>query len=452
MGDGRLLVRVRTASYAVPEGFSIAVTHVGNCSNGARDEELLRCIGGANPKVIPEMIAAAKAAMMMMGCPPGCHVNKDCSGGILFQDHSQDSAFVVSSGTSVGHSSGTGSLVGERLIEGVQGTPSGEQALRVGCVSQFTSSWPPGLSGLGSSEHGLYRNMKLDRSSDADYVPSSVVVNDVAMSLGDNKTTEVDGLGDSKHAGPCVSDKQGGDEKLPSSVPYSLSATQDILGALAEYEAGTIAPRPAELDSCNGSLDFMDDVEHSAQVTADNSMSDHDRIVRLEKAVEDERDLFDQLRDIVEDLEVHVGDLTKWKNDVMANGCSRCRGKSDPAHANRKDKGRNLGPAGAAGTSMVPVSVAGPSKGTLRSAPTGPARLFPVRLSLARLFPVRLSPVRLSPARLFPRPLLLCLKLAHQPPQPPSPESPCMPVAMRLGLRRALRLLLQVMRLPTVTR
>jgi len=59
---------------------------------------------------------AAKAAMMMMGCPPGCHVSKDCSGGILFQDHSQGSPFVASSGTSVGHSTGTGSLVGERLI------------------------------------------------------------------------------------------------------------------------------------------------------------------------------------------------------------------------------------------------------------------------------------------------------------------------------------------------
>jgi len=178
MGDGRLLVRVRTASYAVPEGFSIAVTHVGNCTNRACDEELLRCIGGANPKVIPEMVAEAKAAMMMMGCPPGCHVSKDCSGGVLFQDHSQDSLFVASSGTSVAHSTGTGSLVGERLIEGVQGTSSGEEALRVGCVSQFSSSWPTGLSGLGSSEPGLYRNMKLDRSSDEDYVPSSIVVDD----------------------------------------------------------------------------------------------------------------------------------------------------------------------------------------------------------------------------------------------------------------------------------
>jgi len=108
MGDRRLLVRVRMASYAVPEGFSIAVTHVGNCTNGSCDEELLRCVGGANPKVMPEMVAAARAAMMMMGCPPGCHVSKDCLGGILFQDNSQNSPFVASSDPSVGHSTGTG--------------------------------------------------------------------------------------------------------------------------------------------------------------------------------------------------------------------------------------------------------------------------------------------------------------------------------------------------------
>jgi len=374
MGDGRLLVRIRTAAYAVPEGFSIAVTHVGNCTNGVRDDELLRCIGGANPKVIPEMVAAARAAISMMRCPPGCHVSKDCLGCILFQDHSQDSPVVASSGTSVGHSTGTGSLVGKRLIEGVQGSPSGEQALQVGCVSQFTGSWPSGLSGLGSSEKGLYKNMRLDRSSDADYIPSSIVVNDMAMSLGDNKTSKVNGLGDSKHAGPCDSDKQGGDEKLPSSVPYSVSATQDILGALAEYEAGTIAPRPAELNSCDGSLDFMDDVEHSAQVTANNSLSDHDRIVRLEAATEEDRDIFDRLRDIVEDLEVHIGDLIKWKNDVMENGCSRCHGRSGPAHANQNKQTVTFDRDGAAGTSTVPVPVAGPSKDTVSPAPAGPRK------------------------------------------------------------------------------
>jgi len=36
-------------------------------------------------------------------------------------------------------STGTGSLVSEPLIEGVQGTESGEVAIKEGCVLQFSS-------------------------------------------------------------------------------------------------------------------------------------------------------------------------------------------------------------------------------------------------------------------------------------------------------------------------
>ena len=285
--------------------------------------------------------------------------------------------------------------MGERLIEGVQGSPSDNQAQRVGCISQFTGSWPSGLSGLGSSEARLYKGMRLDRASDEDYVPSSVVVDDVAMSLGDNKTSELNGLGDGRHAGPCASDKKEGSDSLLSTVPYSLSATQDILGTLAEYEMGTITPRPAELDSCDGSLDFMDEVEQLAQVTADAPLSDHDRIVRLEKAVEEERDLFDRLRDIVEDLKVHASDLTKWKNDVMENGCSRCHDRSGPKKRSTDAEGRkNSHPAGNAGTSKAPATVAGPS--ALAAVPPPFAPPFVSRLVVSRLAGV--AHVAASPA------------------------------------------------------
>jgi len=146
-------------------------------------------------------------------------------------------------------------------MEGAQDSTS-DAVVVVGCVSQFSSSWPSVILDLGRSERTLYKGMTLDRASDLDYVPSSVVVNDVAMSLEDDKTTELNGLGDSRHAVPkkAMADSSVG-PSLPATVLYSLSATQDILGALAEYAAGTIAPRPAELDSCDGSLDFMDDVE-----------------------------------------------------------------------------------------------------------------------------------------------------------------------------------------------
>ena len=329
-GDGRLLVRVRSASYAVPGGFPIVVSHFGTCENQARDEELVRCVRGAKPVVMNELAAAAKAAMMVMGCSDRCRIDKDNSAGVLYTEHSQDSLFAASSGTTA-FTTGTGSLVGERLIEGRQGTPSEDNALAIGCVSQFSSSWPSGISNLGSSEKPLYKGMRLDRSSDEDYVPSTVVVDDVAMTLDGGKTTEKNGLGDSRHASSGSGDKA--DTLLPSSVPYSVSATQDILGAFADFEAGVLPARPAELESTAGSE--VDDVEmegHSAQVVDPVVMSDADRLTRLEKGLEGDRDLFDAMRDVVEGLEEEVANLKNWKQDISNNGCPLCR----PARASAR--------------------------------------------------------------------------------------------------------------------
>ena len=82
-----MLVRVRTASYAVPGGFPIVISHAGECGNQPRDEELIRCVRGANPKVMTELIAASKAAMAVMGCLAACHINKDNSAGVLYTEH-----------------------------------------------------------------------------------------------------------------------------------------------------------------------------------------------------------------------------------------------------------------------------------------------------------------------------------------------------------------------------
>jgi len=381
MGDERLLVRIRTASYAVPGGFPILVTHVGNCVNHARDNELVRYVKSANPKIMSELVAATKAVMVMMGCPDGCHIDKDNSAGILYAEHSQDSSFAASSGTTAG-STGTGALIGERLIEGAQQSQSGGAEITVGCVSQFSSSWPSGLSGLSPSEKIMYDRMKLDRSSDEDYVPSSVVVNDVAMTLGENKTSEANGLGDSRHATSSKDAVPSVSNTLPSTVPYSVSATQDILGALAEYEIGALPPRPTELDSSDDEDDTMDVVEQSAQVVVPAVLTDADRIDQLERGVEEDRDLFDRLRDLVEDLEVEVASLKKWKNDVTINGCSRCSGKpvgpstdtrpavpvtKGPAPSRTTPPARRApggaGPFKAPNTKAVPVPVAFKAKG-----------------------------------------------------------------------------------------
>jgi len=69
MADARLLVRVRTASYAVHGGFPVIISHVGDCLNQAGDEELVRCVRGANPKIMNELMAGAKAVMGGHGVP-----------------------------------------------------------------------------------------------------------------------------------------------------------------------------------------------------------------------------------------------------------------------------------------------------------------------------------------------------------------------------------------------
>jgi len=322
IGDEHLLVRVRTASYAVPGGFPILVTHVGTCGNQACDDMLIRCIRSAEPKVMSELVRAAKAAMAVMGCTQVSRINKDNSAGILYDGHSQDSSFPVWSETR-GCTLGTGSLVGERLMEGAQGTHADETAITVGWISQFSSSWPEDLT-VAYSEKVLYKGMKLDSSSDEDYVPSSIVVNDVAMSPGDNKTTEVNGLGDSHHSSASSGITMGTRASLQSTMPYFISVMQDILCALAEYEVGsTLSNRPLELDSSDDADDNMDIVGESAQIVAPVELSADNKIKHLEDNMANDWDMFDRLRDTVEDLEIMISDLVKWKNNDIDNGCSR---------------------------------------------------------------------------------------------------------------------------------
>ena len=85
--------------------------------------------------------------------------------------------------------------------------------------------------------------------------------------------------------------------------------------------------RPSELDSSVEDDDEMDVSEQSAQVVPE-IIADIDRITRLERGVEEDRDLFDRLRDIVEDLECEVASLRTWKQNVEDKGCSGCSRKA----------------------------------------------------------------------------------------------------------------------------
>ena len=242
----------------------------------------------------------------------------------------------------------------------------------------------------------MYWRMKLDRSSDDDYVPSSIVVGDVAMSLGDDKTCELNGLGDSRHA--HTGGTADGVDKLPSTVPYSVSATQDILGALADYEASLLPSQLSELASSIGEDDHMNIVQ-SAQISEpkDEVLPDLERIVQLEKGVEEDRDLFDRLRDVVEELEITVADLNKWKKDVVDNGCSRCsvkQGVRNPGTAAPKMAVAVPVLSSAAAKVAVAVPVLSSAAGI---APGGSARRAPISGNRAAPTRKTLSPGKTSP-------------------------------------------------------
>jgi len=152
----------------------------------------------------------------------------------------------------------------------------------------------------------LYKNYKDHRITDEDYIPKKVsksTANDIAMGLENGKTMEGNGIGDSKHAEVEV--ESSGKEipkpytamrfknqnnsvqevemtpvnetpiPLPSTMPYGSSNTEEMLEALGEIECGQCVPGIVEMD--------MSDEEEEVVVLS--SLSDHDKIVKLENEV-----------------------------------------------------------------------------------------------------------------------------------------------------------------------
>ena len=238
------------------------------------------------------------------GCPD-CKVLRDNVFGLFARHHTPGSSIFSASQTTA--TQGTGSLFGEQLECGRQGTPGASQVFTVG--EKFSPTAPRHLAvnplarrrtasaspfrSLPSSERALYRGIKLDASSDSTFVPPvpkfknkaglfvgdwavegiSSSPPDVNMSLGHWKTTECDGLGDSKHA---------------SSLPQELDAV-DLVGS-GSTDYGSMPPLPSTLAETvsrsrvstmtsaggggSGGLDLMEqDAQVVEVVTADSPMA-----------------------------------------------------------------------------------------------------------------------------------------------------------------------------------
>jgi len=135
------------------------------------------------------------------------------------------------------------------------------------------------LDQLPSSKRMMYKKYKDDRTSYEDYVPKKVsksTANDAAIGLENGRTTEGNGIRDSKHTGVEVESsgknipkpKRGmkfrGQKSsveeiektpveetpipVPSTMPYGSSNSDEMLEALGEIECGQCVPGVEEME------------------------------------------------------------------------------------------------------------------------------------------------------------------------------------------------------------
>ena len=155
------------------------------------------------------------------------------------------------------------------------------------------------------------------------------------------KTTEGNGIGDSKQASVEVpataepvrrmwrrtADKAESIEQcpveetqisLPSTVAYNRSSVDEmLLHAIGKIEKGD------SVRAVDGQMIDMAVDKQEVLPEVESILSDHDKIIRLENTIEEERDISDRMLDIIDELEVIMRDLLTWKKKVDKDGCDR---------------------------------------------------------------------------------------------------------------------------------
>ncbi|KAG0128255.1 hypothetical protein HOY82DRAFT_541409 [Tuber indicum] len=184
--DGKLIKRMIVTTFVMVKGLErrIRFLHEDGCANNTtvKNNNLRRVLGNAEIKATSELKGAIKTALLMQGCGRNCGVDKTGVIG-LFVEHSQD----------------------EEWRENTDKSDSeDEEMVEVDSPSSTAPTWESSMN-LSTGERKMYKKYKSDDSKDESYVPPKG--KDIAMDLGDGKTSEKTGLGDSKHANEKVSEK-----------------------------------------------------------------------------------------------------------------------------------------------------------------------------------------------------------------------------------------------------
>jgi len=220
----------------------------------------------------------------MSGCE-GCSIDKELTVGIVV-DHSQDSSYKPSPDQSTGDSYTSTE------------TPS-ESGL----------SWPESdfMETLNESERKLYKNFKMDCTSDESYKPtlrqsarkakdySNI---DIPMTMDDNKNTEATGFGDSKWAVDAVTETQCGkdDKEGQHHTPESMGTPDE---------------------SNNGGEDRLPPTILYAELE-NRELSLWERMDRTEELIVSMRDKLEELRDFKEDIKAYG--CRKWRGNEKGKG------------------------------------------------------------------------------------------------------------------------------------
>ena len=331
--SGKILASVITRSWAIPDGMKFEIEHERGCRGGSTytSEMVMGVVKNVGPRTVTELEVCVGTVLKTVGCGNGCGINKTTSAGVLFR-HSQDSEY---SPPTKGSTQSTDS----------QGTTRGSP------LASEISSWGNStiLDRLPSSERALYKGYRQDRSSDESYVPPATISKELSMDLGGGTNTEGNGIGNSKHAvinrevsspekGTTILRRMRWDvptkrdsitdtpvETLTTqepTVPYGGSSIDlALLEAVRDIENGdTVTP------VCDRMVE--DEEEEEVKVVVESTLSDHDKILRLEKRVCDMGDEYDDLRD---QFEVLISDIKEGKI-----GCTKCK-------VDVKGKGRATG-------------------------------------------------------------------------------------------------------------
>ncbi|KAG0125755.1 hypothetical protein HOY82DRAFT_542948 [Tuber indicum] len=261
-----------------------------------RNNNLREVLGNAGIKATSELKGAIRSALLMQGCGKYCGIDKTGVIG-LFVEHSQD----------------------EEYRENTDKSDSeDEEMVKVDSPSSSAPTWESSMN-ISSGERKMYKKYKSDDSKDESYVPPKGKV--VAMDLGDGKTSEKTGLGDSKHANEKVSNTMERKDKGKVAIRdvgfrFGKGEKKETIEDSKEEELPETVSYGSMGKSTNEELmDCLYEIENNKGVPV---------VVEKVENEKDERKNEDILLGMIVNLNNRVAELEEWKTKVDKQGCTKC--------------------------------------------------------------------------------------------------------------------------------